>query len=56
LIIEEIAFRLKMNEGKISKDKTMFDSWSIFQEVSPRVKSLAERKTPLIHLRLMTDV
>jgi hypothetical protein len=56
LIIEEIAFRLKMNGGKISKDKIMFDSWSVLQEVSPRVKSLAERKAPLIHLKLMTDV
>jgi hypothetical protein len=56
LIIEEIAFRLKMNGGKISKDKTVFDSWSVLQEVSPRVKSLAERKAPLIHLKLMTDV
>ena len=56
LIIEEIAFRLKMNGGKTPKDKTLLEPWIILQEVSPRVKSLAERKTPLIHLKLMTDV
>jgi hypothetical protein len=56
LIIEELAFRLKMNRGKTPKDKTLLDPWIILQEVSPRVKSLAERKTPLIHLKLMTDV
>jgi len=56
LIVEEIAFRLKMNGGKTTKDKTLLDPWIILQEVSPRVKSLAERKTPLIHLKLMTDV
>ena len=55
LIIEEIAFRLKMNGKKASKNKSLLDPWSILQEVSPRVKSLAERKTPIIHLRLMTD-
>lgn len=56
LIIEEIAYRLKMNKGKGSVDKAVLDPLSILQEVSPRVKSLAERKTPLIHLKLMTDV
>jgi hypothetical protein len=56
LIIEEIAYRLKMNKGKTPKDKAVLDPWNIFQEVSPRVKALTERKTPLIHLKLMTDV
>ena len=56
LIIEEIAFRLKMNGGKTPKEKIALDPWSILQEVSPRVKSLAERKAPLIHLKLMTDI
>lgn len=55
LIIEEIAFRLKINGKKKPKDKGLLDPWSIFQEVSPRVKSLSERKTPIIHLKLMTD-
>ena len=56
LIIEEIAFRLKMNDGKTPTDKTLLDPLNILQEVSPRVKSLAERKTPLIHLKIMTDM
>ena len=56
MIIEEIAYRLKMNKGKAPTDKNVLDPWSILQEVSPRVKSLAERKTPIIHLKLMTDV
>ena len=56
LIIEEIAYRLKMNNGKTPKDKTVLEPWNILQQVSPRVKALAERKTPLIHLKLMTDV
>ena len=57
LIIEEIAFRLTMNdEGKAPADETVFDPLSILQEVSSRVKCLAERKTPIIHLKLMTYV
>ena len=56
MIIEEIAYRLKMNNGKTPKDKTVLDPWNILQQVSPRVKALAERKTPLIHLKLMTDI
>ena len=56
LIIEEIAFRLKVNGGKVPTDKTLLDAWNLFQAVSPRVKSLSEKKTPLIHLRLMTDM
>jgi len=56
LIIEEIAFRLKMNGGMTPTNKTLLDPWTILQEVSPRVKSLAERKTPLIHLKIMTDM
>ena len=56
LIIEEIAFRLKMNGGMTPTNKTLLDPLNILQEVSPRVKSLAERKTPLIHLKIMTDM
>jgi hypothetical protein len=55
LIIEEIAVRLKMKGEKKQKNKTLLDPWSILQEVSPRVRSLAERKTPLIHLKIMSD-
>jgi len=56
LIIEEIAYRLKMNGGKTPTDKITLEPWHILQEVLPRVKRLTERKTPLIHLRLMMDV
>lgn len=56
LIIEEIAYRLKMNGGKMPTDKITLEPWHILQEVLPRVKRLTERKTPLIHLRLMMDV
>ncbi|MCW4016503.1 MAG: hypothetical protein NWF06_09050 [Candidatus Bathyarchaeota archaeon] len=56
LIIEEIAVRLRMNKGKDDADKTSLDPWDILQEVLPRVRQLTERKTPLIHLKLLTDV
>ena len=56
LIIEEITSRLRMNKGQASADKTLLDPWSIFQQVAPRVKTLTKRKTPIIHLKLMTDV
>ena len=56
LIIEEIACRLKMNGGKMPTDKNTLEPWHILNEVSPQVKRLAERKTPLIHLKLLTDV
>jgi len=56
LIIEEIAYRLKMNGGKTPTDKITLEPWHILQEVLPRVKRLTERKIPLIHLKLMMDV
>ena len=56
LIIEEIASRLRMNKGKKVDEKTILDPWSILQEISPRVKSLTQRKTPIIHLKLLTDI
>lgn len=56
LIIEEIAYRLKMNGRKTPTDKATLEPWQILQEVLPRVKRLTERKTPLIHLKLMMDV
>ena len=56
LIIEEIAYRLKMKGGKAPTDKITLEPWHILQEVLPRVKRLTERKTPLIHLKLMMDV
>jgi hypothetical protein len=56
LIIEEIAYRLNMNSGKMPNDKITLEPWHILQEVVPQVKRLTERKTPLIHLKLMIDV
>ena len=56
LIIEELAHRLKMNKGKTSTNKIALEPWSILQEVLPRVKRLAERRIPIIHLKLMMDV
>ncbi|GAI36074.1 unnamed protein product, partial [marine sediment metagenome] len=56
MIIEEIACRLRMNKGKAAADKVTLEPWNILQEVLPRVKRLTERTTPLIHLKLITDV
>jgi len=55
LIVEEIAQRLKENR-KTSDDETILDPWHILQAVLPRIRQLAEKKTPIIHLKLMTDV
>ena len=56
LIIKEIAHRLKMNNGKTPTDKIALEPWSIYQALLPRIKRLTERRVPLIHLKLMTDV
>ena len=56
LIIEEIACRLKMNLGKTPTEKITLEPWNILQQVLPRVKQLTERRIPIIHLRLMTDL
>jgi hypothetical protein len=55
LVVEQIAYRLKMNDRKTPVDKTALEPWQIFRDVLPQVKSLAERKTPLIHMKLMTE-
>jgi hypothetical protein len=55
LIVEEIAHRLRMNRGKKPTDKAAMEPLDIFQAVLPRVKRLAERRIPLIHLKLITD-
>ncbi len=55
LIVEEIAQRLKRNK-KSSDDENILELWHILQEVLPRIKQLAEKKTPIIHLKLITDV
>ena len=56
LIVEEIAFRLRMNGGQMPPDKAVLEPLDILQQVSARVKSLTERKTPIIHLKLLSDV
>lgn len=56
LIVEEIAFRMRINGGKMSTNSKVLEPLDILQQVSGRVKSLAERKTPIIHLKLMSDV
>ncbi|MEJ2281745.1 MAG: hypothetical protein P8X97_07570 [Candidatus Bathyarchaeota archaeon] len=56
LIVEEIAHRLKINKGRNPLDESILDPWSIFQELVPRVNRLAERRTPIIHLKLMMDL
>lgn len=56
LIIEEIGSRLRINRGRVSSDKNVMDPWSIYQQVASRIKNLAERKTPIIHLKLLTDI
>ncbi len=55
LVIEQITFRLKAQNGKTSVDKEALKPWQIFCDVLPQVKSLAKRKTPIIHMKLMTD-
>ncbi|MCW4034168.1 MAG: hypothetical protein NWF03_02260, partial [Candidatus Bathyarchaeota archaeon] len=55
LIIEEMAARLKFEDKDTNNKKTVFDPWDIMKEVMPRVTQIAERKTPLIHLKLMMD-
>jgi hypothetical protein len=56
LIIEEMVYRLRKNKGKCSSNKNFLDPLSIYQQVIPRVKNLAERKAPIIHLKLMKDI
>jgi hypothetical protein len=56
LIIEEMAFRLRTNGGKTPENKAVMDPWDILQQVSTRIKSLVERKTPIIHLKLLNDI
>jgi predicted transcriptional regulator len=53
LVIEQIAYRLTPIKGKASASKTEMEPWQILQEVLPNVNSLAKRKMPLIHMRVM---
>jgi len=53
LIIEQIAFRLKMGDNK--DNKAALEPWQVYNDVLPQVKLLAERKTPIIHMKLTTE-
>ena len=55
LVIEQIAYRLKMRKEKAPASKTAMKPWQILYDVLPQVNSLAKRKTPLIHMKLMID-
>jgi hypothetical protein len=55
LIIEHIAYSLKKKKDEASTSKTKMKPWQILQDVLPHVNSLAKRKTPLIHMKLMID-
>lgn len=55
LIIEQMTFRLKTKDGKAPTDKDSLKPWQIYCDVLPQVRSLAKRKTPIIHMKLMTD-
>ncbi len=55
LVIEQIASRLKRKKEKAPASKTTMKPWQILQAVLPHVNSLAKKKTPLIHMKLMID-
>jgi hypothetical protein len=55
LVIEQIAYRLKMRKEKAPASKTAMKPWEILHAVLPQVNSLAKKKTPLIHMKLMID-
>lgn len=55
LVIEQIAYRLKTRRENASASKTAMKPWQILQDVLPHVNSLAKKKTPLIHMKLMID-
>ena len=56
LIVEEIAFRIRANGKKMPYESKVLEPLDILQQVSGRIRSLAERKTPIIHLKLLSDV
>lgn len=54
LVIEQISFSMGAHiEDEESADKTKMKAWQILQEMLPNVKSLANKKTPLIHMKVM---
>jgi hypothetical protein len=55
LVIEQIANRLNIRKKKAPTSKIAMKPWQILHDVLPQVNSLAKRKKPLIHMRLMID-
>ena len=53
LVIEQIAYRLKTRKENASASKTAMKPWQILRDVLPHVNSLAKRKMPLIHMKLV---
>jgi hypothetical protein len=53
LVIEQIAYRLKTRKENASASKNAMKPWQIFHDVLPHVNSLAKKKMPLIHMKLM---
>ncbi|MGD9131915.1 MAG: hypothetical protein PVH73_10145 [Candidatus Bathyarchaeota archaeon] len=53
LVIEQIAYRLKTRKENASASETAMKPWQILRDVLPHVNSLAKRKTPLIHMKLV---
>lgn len=55
LVIEQIEHRLNMKTKQWSASNITIKPWQILHDVLPRVNSLAKRKKPLIHMKLMID-
>ncbi len=53
LVIEQIAYSLKTRKENASASEIAMKPWQILQDVLPQVNSLAKKKTPLIHMKLM---
>ncbi|NIR87922.1 hypothetical protein GWO13_10385 [Candidatus Bathyarchaeota archaeon] len=55
LIIEEIANQLNRNSGKKSTKEISLNPAEVLQGLLVRIKTLAERKIPLIYLKIKLD-
>jgi hypothetical protein len=55
LIIEEIAHKLNRNRGKKSMKKTLLNPAEMTQNLLAKIKTLSERKTPLIYVKISVD-
>ncbi len=55
LVIEQIAHHLNIRKKKAPAGEITMEPWQILHEVLPQVDSLAKRKKPIIHMKLMMD-